>query len=434
MNPNNQSGGLSGDTQQQPALQAVNVVWQTPSSNASGPNVAFQNQGALMNVSFNGRSTPDEVLSHHNWSQPPIASHGHAGPNIQPWSISQSYQQYEGQRFDVNGSLSTAQPAAPLGYNLQYPYPASQIPSQSTGQQQPFLSLPLWQPTEMVGFHQQLTKTDPLKATEPDHTTTHFGLLTPVTTNAQNSPPDEPVRGTIHNFESQSQQLWDDNFDAALSAHNVSDAPTTDVFFNDFAAPPEQHLWSDFDFASLNGLFGVNDTTTLDESIDRFNAADPRQDTQLTFHHGGNVPHPPPIQPFDPFLTDMNYPDPDSVGMSPESTPAQNALYPVFLGQKSAYNSVPVLSGLVDAFDTPSPGESVLQTPARPSQTDNPKNAFLIQCKEQGMSYKDIKALGGFEEAESTLRGRYRTLTKPKEQRLRRPEWSDRDVSSLHLL
>src|SRR5256885_15829096 len=48
------------------------------------------------------------------------------------------------------------------------------------------------------------------------------------------------------------------------------------------------------------------------------------------------------------------------------------------------------------------------------------------------MSYKDIKAKGGFEEGESTLRGRYRTLTKPKEERVRRPEWGERDVSSLY--
>jgi hypothetical protein len=45
------------------------------------------------------------------------------------------------------------------------------------------------------------------------------------------------------------------------------------------------------------------------------------------------------------------------------------------------------------------------------------------------LSYKDIKRLGGFEEAESTLRGRFRTLTKSKEQRVRKPQWKDKDVS-----
>lgn len=57
------------------------------------------------------------------------------------------------------------------------------------------------------------------------------------------------------------------------------------------------------------------------------------------------------------------------------------------------------------------------------------RNAFLINSKRLGLSYKDIKRLGEFPEAESTLRGRYRTLTKSKEQRVRKPHWHDKDVS-----
>jgi hypothetical protein len=57
------------------------------------------------------------------------------------------------------------------------------------------------------------------------------------------------------------------------------------------------------------------------------------------------------------------------------------------------------------------------------------RNAFLIDCKRRGLSYKDIKRIGGFKEAESTLRGRYRTLTKSKDQRVRKPRWQDKDVS-----
>lgn len=56
------------------------------------------------------------------------------------------------------------------------------------------------------------------------------------------------------------------------------------------------------------------------------------------------------------------------------------------------------------------------------------KNAFLIECKRRGLSYKDIKRIGGFKEAESTLRGRFRTLTKAKEQRVRKPQWLEKDV------
>lgn len=57
------------------------------------------------------------------------------------------------------------------------------------------------------------------------------------------------------------------------------------------------------------------------------------------------------------------------------------------------------------------------------------KDDFLVKHKQQGMPYKEIRRLGGFIEAESTLRGRYRTLTKSREARVRKPEWSEKDVS-----
>lgn len=58
------------------------------------------------------------------------------------------------------------------------------------------------------------------------------------------------------------------------------------------------------------------------------------------------------------------------------------------------------------------------------------KDALLLEGKRLGLSYKEIKRRGGFEEAESTLRGRYRSITKRKEERVRRPQWQPRDVSS----
>ncbi|TKA51881.1 hypothetical protein B0A49_13108, partial [Cryomyces minteri] len=55
----------------------------------------------------------------------------------------------------------------------------------------------------------------------------------------------------------------------------------------------------------------------------------------------------------------------------------------------------------------------------------------LVRWRREGKSYKKIKELGGFTEAESTLRGKFRTLTKSKKERPRRPEWTQRDI---HLL
>ncbi|KAL2123515.1 hypothetical protein VTJ04DRAFT_3970 [Mycothermus thermophilus] len=59
------------------------------------------------------------------------------------------------------------------------------------------------------------------------------------------------------------------------------------------------------------------------------------------------------------------------------------------------------------------------------------KDQFLVHHKQRGLTYKQIRQMGGFTEAESTLRGRYRTLTKSREARVRKPEWSEKD---LHLL
>jgi hypothetical protein len=56
------------------------------------------------------------------------------------------------------------------------------------------------------------------------------------------------------------------------------------------------------------------------------------------------------------------------------------------------------------------------------------KDEFLVKHKQLGLTYKEIRRMGGFTEAESTLRGRYRTLTKSREARVRKPEWSEKDV------
>ncbi|KAH6693475.1 hypothetical protein F5X68DRAFT_273096 [Plectosphaerella plurivora] len=66
-----------------------------------------------------------------------------------------------------------------------------------------------------------------------------------------------------------------------------------------------------------------------------------------------------------------------------------------------------------------------------PSSSRSAKDDFLLASKQKGMTYKEIRAAGGFTEAESTLRGRFRTLTKSKEERVRKPEWSDKDIQLL---
>ncbi|KAK6585416.1 hypothetical protein PZA11_002143 [Diplocarpon coronariae] len=66
-----------------------------------------------------------------------------------------------------------------------------------------------------------------------------------------------------------------------------------------------------------------------------------------------------------------------------------------------------------------------------PTHHRDAKDEFLIRSKMAGMSYKDIRQQGKFTETESTLRGRFRTLTKHKTARVRRPEWSEKDIRLL---
>ncbi|KAM0259846.1 hypothetical protein ACHAQJ_003090 [Trichoderma viride] len=79
---------------------------------------------------------------------------------------------------------------------------------------------------------------------------------------------------------------------------------------------------------------------------------------------------------------------------------------------------------------TPKPPAHISPLPLEVTDRET-KDRFLVEAKLSGVSYKDIKRLGNFTEAESTLRGRFRTLTKKKEHRVRDPQWTAIDI---HLL
>jgi hypothetical protein len=57
------------------------------------------------------------------------------------------------------------------------------------------------------------------------------------------------------------------------------------------------------------------------------------------------------------------------------------------------------------------------------------QDRILIECRSNGEGYGKIMQRLNFTGAESTLRGRYRTLTKAKKDRVRKPVWRLRDVS-----
>lgn len=58
------------------------------------------------------------------------------------------------------------------------------------------------------------------------------------------------------------------------------------------------------------------------------------------------------------------------------------------------------------------------------------RDQYLLDRREEGFTYKEIKVMGNFFEAESTLRGRVRVLTKDRSARVRKPVWTESDVGT----
>ena len=429
MSSRNQAVASNGGTQHQ---RAANGCQQTIPQHACSPyfsSHSLENPGPPINVFCNERSTPRETFDQHSWPEPPTACTGHADFSDRHRSPSGTCQYYDSQQLKANGTSSLAHVDAPIGHNPQYPYAASMILPQSTSQQQLFQPLSFGQPTEVLDFQGQLPKKSSPQTKGDGNTASHFGLLTPVSTYTQNSPSNEWGPGTVYNLGSESQQIWDSTFNAALDTNQASDGLKMEMS-NHLPALPDEQSWRDFDFESLNSLFDVDDSTTSNQFSGSFNPVPLQQDAHLSSHWAAHHPDQPPAPLFDTFLTDTNYPDPDFSRISSEADMAQRGLHSGFMEQGARRNTASMLPECIVTSDTPSRADGIARAPARSSQENEAKNALLIAWKGQGMSYKEIKARGGFEEAESTLRGRYRTLTKPREERVRKPEWRDRDVSS----
>ena len=74
---------------------------------------------------------------------------------------------------------------------------------------------------------------------------------------------------------------------------------------------------------------------------------------------------------------------------------------------------------------------SIAPTVTQSSTSRKARDQYLLDMREKGFTYKEIKEAGDFDEAESTLRGRVRVLTKARSERVRKPEWTARDVRLL---
>ncbi|PCG90836.1 Hypothetical protein PENO1_097080 [Penicillium occitanis (nom. inval.)] len=65
--------------------------------------------------------------------------------------------------------------------------------------------------------------------------------------------------------------------------------------------------------------------------------------------------------------------------------------------------------------------------PLPPDGDNLAKDRYIVRGKQLKLSYGQIKAIAGWRDAESTLRGRYRNFTKAKHERVRKPVWHEID-------
>lgn len=358
-----------------------------------------------------------------------MASHGAGdltGRDLPDGSVDQEYQ---GERPDrvCNWNLDCGDLL-----DLQCQYTGqTQNGASLAGPQQSFPTSQIWQLAEKANAQPKIPNHDLQQTNELPQHTDIYGLLTPISTRARNSPSPETSTKLVHELDGQSGEIWQHTLDATLEDNQALGDPGWGIP-NQFGDESQEMFWEDFDLSSFHNSFGNDNTNALDLSGINLDGAALGQGMQIPYYHEGHMPDSTTDQPLNPFLTEINYPE-----LAPNRAPsefhmAQQGLNASLIEPVAAYNTAPEPPDHVDAFDAPKSAKRVPRILLKPSQKDNAKNALLIQWKEQGMSYKDIKAHGGFEEAESTLRGRYRTLTKPREARVRRPEWSARDVSPIH--
>lgn len=105
-----------------------------------------------------------------------------------------------------------------------------------------------------------------------------------------------------------------------------------------------------------------------------------------------------------------------------------------YSGSVTSYPSIGPSYGPLTNSDNKSPTPVKKQSATLPRNKsggitkDHIRDTLLVEWKRRGLTYRDIKWRGGFAEAESTLRGRFRNLTKDKKRRVRKPNWEDLDV------
>jgi len=228
---------------------------------------------------------------------------------------------------------------------------------------------------------------------------------------------DDRHPATISNTESLCNPGWTSHLE-----QDVFSESTATMDFSNGMCQPQHELPSSFKTNSTSGFsFSTVDSwppsTRCDESLHQ-----PLQSWELPTTQVSNNVRITEVNSFpcdssEPCLTVPLY-------VMPSQTSATTA---------SSYGFSPSLNS---PFDYASPMNEMMssQVPSPlPTEERRSRDELLIECRRANMSYKEIKEQYGFEQSISTLRGRYRNLTKQKHERLRKPSWTSTDVSKSRL-
>lgn len=115
-----------------------------------------------------------------------------------------------------------------------------------------------------------------------------------------------------------------------------------------------------------------------------------------------------------------------------EASSAPDSAFDSDCGIESMPSAAAVLPSQNDDSTVGSADYSASRNTPLSKEKRNDRDMYLLQSRRSGLSYKEIKRRGGFTEAESTLRGRIRILSKPKHERVRKPQWLQSDVSTIY--
>ncbi len=416
---------------QQQAPRHVHHVWDI---NIDYPNLArpsMQSDHDLTTMSLGQNFVSNEMYQ--NWHHPSQTAqnrhvpnnHSRRGAEMSPQAASQYLSANSCSHFDHAESAGTGGYHA--GHGVKNQHAASQAMSHFDSSKQTTLLSFAWNAGHVSDVHGHPRTVDQSPGAEQVlYSKESFGLMTPISTDAQNSPQKEGFGDRMVSLDGLNDRVvaWAPNETSA--SQPTSDASTMNDFTNN-----RGQVWPELALTELDFSFDLLDPSWYDRQFTDVGSAPVQPHETTTSQSIAPIACLNNNQEQSTYLTQPIYPDPELNFMSSLAGLSQQEYYYPDMRPPATSSVKSGIADSSDAYDTPSSTDSVPQTPPRSSPRDNAKDAFLVRCKRQGMSYKEIKLRGKFDEAESTLRGRYRTLTKLKEQRVRRPEWSDQNVSCI---